>query len=160
MRSRLLTLVVVAAAAFAAAGCDVLYVPEVGPLAATPSAADGGVDDGTVAAACVDSDPTVGVSFAQDVRPLISRSPGGCSCHASNATSGFNLGSYERLRQGGINSGQEIIVPGQPCESVLVHKLGLAPSFGARMPYNGPPYFTEQERRLVQDWIAEGAENN
>ncbi len=44
--------------------------------------------------------------------------------------------------------------------------MGLAgnrpaiPSFGARMPYNGPPYFTAAELTIVRDWIAEGANNN
>jgi hypothetical protein len=28
------------------------------------------------------------------------------------------------------------------------------------MPYNGPPYFSRDELRLVSDWIAEGALNN
>ena len=48
----------------------------------------------------------------------------------------------------------------KPCESVIVQKLSLAPPFGARMPYNGPPYFTAAELTLVRDWIAEGARNN
>ena len=131
-----------------AVGClDELEAPEVGGLM-------GG------AVACDDSDPEVDVSFASHVRPLTTRSPGGCSCHQSTTTSGFNLGTYESLRRGGTNSGTSVVVPGRPCDSVIVQKLGTAPPFGARMPYNGPPYFTVEEQQLVRDWIAEGALNN
>jgi len=160
-----------------AAACDVTYEPDVGALSATaaplvdgapgadgraldpPGDSDGGMMT-VVSGPCADSDPSVDVSFAADVRPLMYRSPGGCSCHSSNTTSGFNLGSYERLRKGGLNSGERVIVAFKPCESILVQKLGFAPPFGARMPYNGPPYFTADELTLVADWIAEGASNN
>jgi hypothetical protein len=145
------------------AGCSIDYVPDVGPLQAT-SPDGGSLDpDGTVfvPGLCSDSDPTTMVSFSQSIRALTSRSPGGCNgCHGASSTSGFSLGSYESLRRGGQNSGTRVIVPGKPCESVLVQKLGLAPPFGARMPYNGPPYFSATELTLVRDWIAEGALNN
>jgi hypothetical protein len=148
------------------AGCELVdYSPEVGPLAVTPAPADGDPDapDGgaaTVAPGCADHDPAADVSFAADVRPLLSRSPGGCSCHNSGAASGFSLGSYARLRRGGLNSGERIVVAGQPCDSVLVQKLGVAPPFGARMPYNAPPFVTADELTVIKDWIAEGALDN
>lgn len=145
------------------AGCAITYDPDVGPLQAN---AEQTVElDGGVAAVtnvrCSDSDPTVSVSFSKDIRPLTTRSPGGCLfCHGPTTTSGFSVGSYESLRRGGQSSGTNIIVAGKPCESILPKKLGLAPPFGARMPYNGPPYFTAAELTLVRDWIAEGAANN
>jgi hypothetical protein len=148
------------ALALALAACEVTYDPDVGPLLgqAPGAAADGG---GPVAVgACTDSDVETAVSLALDLRPLMYRSPGGCGCHASGTTSGFNLASYDRLRRGGINSGERIIVPGAPCDSVLVQKLGPTPPFGSRMPFNGPPYFTPEELTLVKDWIAEGALDN
>jgi hypothetical protein len=145
------------------AGCSLDYVPDVGPLQAAPPDAGALDPDGTVfvPGLCSDSDPTVQVSFSQVIRPLTARSPGGClGCHGASATSGFSLGSYEALRRGGQNSATRIVVPGKPCESVLVQKLGLAPPFGARMPYNGPPFYSAAELTLVRDWIAEGALNN
>ena len=149
-----------ALALFALASCEAAYQPEVGPLIGIP--ADSGTPDVVFDAgvACRDSDPEVAVSLALDVRPLMYRSPGGCSCHASSATSGFNLGSYQRMLLGGSNSGTGIIVPGFPCDSILVQKLGPTPPFGSRMPFNGPPYFTPEEIALVEDWIAEGALDN
>jgi hypothetical protein len=145
------------------AGCAITYDPDVGPLQpAAQSAAD--LDGGMAAATsarCSDSDPTVSVSFGTDIRPLTTRSPGGCLfCHGATTTSGLSVGSYESLRRGGQISGLKIIVPGNPCESILPQKLGLAPPFGARMPYNGPPYFTTSQLQLVRDWIAEGALDN
>ena len=145
------------------AGCGLDYQPDVGPLQAVPTDAGSLDPDGTpfVPGLCGDSDPATPVSFALQIRPLTTRSPGGCTgCHGTSTTSGFNLGSYENLRRGGQNSGTRIIVPGKPCESVIVQKLGLAPPFGARMPYNGPPYFNAAELTLVRDWIAEGALDN
>jgi hypothetical protein len=131
-------------------------VPDVGaPIA-------GSCDD-------ADSDPLVVVSFAHDIRPLMDRESmaAGCGCHTpTNGTpsgislGGLDLGSYESLRVGGFNSGAEVVVPGEPCSSLLVDKLSPTPSWGARMPYDGPPYLTEEEQQLVKDWIAEGANDN
>jgi hypothetical protein len=146
----------------ALAGCDITYEPEVGPLQA--GEVDAGVGSNEPAPSlsrCVDSDPLTPVSFSTHIRPLTTRSPGGClSCHGTNPTSGFSIGSYESLRRGGINSGTKIIVPGDPCASILPQKLGVAPPFGARMPYSGPPFYSAAELTLVRDWIAEGAQNN
>ena len=143
------------------AGCTIMEGPDVGPLQATQPDAGSTTDSGFVSSgACGDSNPDAAVSFALHIRPLTQKAQGGCNCHAASTTSGFNLGTYENLRRGGTNSGTRMIVPGKPCESVIVQKLGLAPPFGARMPYNGPPYFTAAELTLVRDWIAEGALNN
>jgi hypothetical protein len=164
MTARVFLLTALVAAASGA--CVLTEVPVVGPL--LPGAAsmpDGGAEPGNdgglnPTGPCADSDPASRVSFGADVRPLLTRPMGGCSCHASSATSGFNLGTYDRLRRGGLNSGTSVVVAGQPCDSILVQKLGLAPPFGSRMPYNGPPYYTPEELQVVRDWIAEGALNN
>lgn len=145
------------------AGCDVMYEPDVGKLQPPDGPAPATTEDGAPiphTGSCTDSNPMVSVSFSRDIRPLLQKSPGGCGCHSANATSGFNLGSYEALRRGGQNSGTRIVVPGKPCESILAQKLGLAPPFGARMPYNGPPFYSAAELALVRDWIAEGALDN
>jgi hypothetical protein len=118
-----------------------------------------------------DSDPAYDVSFKEDVFPLFERmapAPGpGCGCHMPNSRrpigielSGLDLSSYGSLRRGGTTSLEEIVVPGDPCASILVQKLSSAPPFGARMPSSGPPYFSPSERALIADWIAEGANDN
>jgi hypothetical protein len=113
-----------------------------------------------------DSDPEHDVSFMNDLLPLIERpgSEGGCSCHSPKSArpigielTGLNLGSPASLRRGGKMSGDQIVVPGDPCASIIVQKVSSAPPFGARMPTSGPPYLSPAERSLLADWIAEGA---
>lgn len=116
----------------------------------------------------VDSNPAQPVSFAGDVRPLLSRPVGGCGCHMPTGAGqgpatqlvGLNLGSYATLRAGGVNSGSRMAIPGRPCDSILYLKIDDAPPFGSRMPLNGPPYLTSAEIDLIADWIAEGALDN
>jgi hypothetical protein len=147
------------------AGCS-LYAPDVGPALGEQVPTDGDLPDGDgggVNGECdnSDSDPATPVSFANDVRPLMTRAPGGCTpCHLGRVTAGLDLSSYAAMRRGGVNTGTKIIVGSVPCESVLLQKLGRTPPFGSRMPYNGPPYFSAEERQIVRDWIAEGALNN
>lgn len=116
-----------------------------------------------------DSNPSVEVSFTRDVQPLIlrERAKGGCSCHMAQASSHvgyditrFDLTSLETLRRGGSHSTEDIVVEGDPCSSVLYLKTGYAPPFGSRMPLSGPPFWSDEERLLLHDWIAEGARDN
>ena len=118
----------------------------------------------------VDSDPDVEVSFARDVQPILLQQVAGqpgCSCHIPGSPdpigleeTGLDLSRYEGLRQGGKNSLGGVVVPGAPCESVLWQKISAGPPFGARMPFNGPPFLDAPTRQLISDWIAEGARDN
>jgi hypothetical protein len=129
--------------------------PDVGPL---------------MAGACdsADSRPATSVSFGTDIRPLISGSMGHCGCHLQSSggpgpgvqLSGLDLSSFTTLREGGFNSGERIVVAGDPCASILYQKLSVSPPFGSRMPLNGPPFLDDDQLRLVHDWIAEGAKDN
>jgi len=115
-----------------------------------------------------DSRPDTPVSFRAQIRPLVGRSMGGCGCHLPTSgspgtgtqLSGLDLSSFDAVRDGGMISGDRIVVAGDPCASVLYQKLTDAPPFGSRMPLNGPPFFNADELRLVHDWIAEGANDN
>jgi hypothetical protein len=143
-----------AAAALVLAACGDLE-PDVGPrLAGTCSDAD--------------SNPDVNVSFTRDLRPLINRFAGGCSCHVPSTSGpgpgtrlgGLDLSSLASLREGGVGSGPQIVIAGQPCASILYQKVSPAPPFGSRMPLGGPPFLTNEELQLIHDWIAEGAADN
>jgi len=142
------------------------YRPDVGEaltLAVDASTeVDGGPTDGAIAGCDnSDSDPATPVSFANNVRPLLIKTPGGCiPCHLGRASAGLDLSSYQAMRRGGINSGARIIVANEPCNSIYLQKIGRTPPFGSRMPFNGPPYFSSAERQIIHDWIAEGALNN
>ena len=112
-----------------------------------------------------DSDPDDEVSFALDIAPLIFREEAGCiPCHdpEQSGSVGFRFGgldvtSLASLMKGGVNSSRSIVVAGRPCDSVLYLKVSPGPPFGSRMPLDGPPFLTDEERMLVHDWIAEGA---
>ncbi len=152
MRSKAFGFAVICGAAILFAGC--MYEPDVGPPLA------GECDP-------ADSDPENDVSFARDVRPIFDRREGGCGCHSPSSPrpvgiqlGGFNAGTLETIRQGGLHSGSQIIVPGDPCSSLLVQKVSEAPPVGARMPLNGPPFLSPEEVQLIHDWIAEGALDN
>jgi len=137
----------------AAGGCAL--APDVGPLLA------GTCDN-------ADTNPDAKVSFAERIRPLLNRPTGGCSCHMplpsgpgmGTQLSGLDLSSWTSLREGGLNSGRQIVLAGAPCDSVLYQKISDAPPFGSRMPLDGPPFLTVDELQLVHDWIAEGGGDN
>ena len=117
----------------------------------------------------VDSDPDTDLSYARDIRPIFmgdTASPG-CSCHIPTSMdpigfeqTGLDLSTYDGLRSGGINSLSATIVEGDPCNSILWQKISPGPPFGARMPFDGPPFLDESTRRRIADWIAEGARDN
>ncbi len=139
-------------------GC-VLSAPDVGDLHPGTSVNDAGE---VVGVACDNSDSNreVSVSFSRDIRPLMLRSPGGCyPCHLSRTISGLDVSTYALFRRGGMNTGTNIIIDFDPCNSILLKKLGRTPPFGSRMPL-APPYYTDEELLLFRDWIAEGARNN
>lgn len=109
-----------------------------------------------------DSDPGQSVSFGTDVWMILE----GCRCHNSSDAdpfgileSGLTIDGYASLRKGGSMSKASIIVDGNPCESIILHKLGESPPFGERMPFDGP-YLTDEQRQLISDWIVEGARDN
>jgi hypothetical protein len=74
--------------------------------------------------------------------------------------SGLDLSSFSKVMRGGNQSGPEIVIAGDPCNSILLQKVSAAPPFGSRMPSDGPPYLTPTERQLISDWILEGARDN
>ena len=139
-----------------AAGCLDVLGPDVGP--ARPSTCTG-----------TDSDPARAVHFQADLlRGVFARAGVECArCHTPGGAdpvgvreSGFDISTYQSFRAGGARSGTDVVIPGDPCASILVQKLGDSPPFGARMPRNGPPYLTPTELRQVEDWIAEGARDD
>jgi len=73
---------------------------------------------------------------------------------------GLDLSSYDTLRAGGVRSMTQIIVPGMPCDSILLQKVSPGPPFGARMPANGPDYLEDDDLATISNWIAQGALDN
>ncbi|MFO0727467.1 MAG: c-type cytochrome domain-containing protein [Myxococcota bacterium] len=116
-----------------------------------------------------DSDINHDVSFKADILPVLRAEAGpvGCACHQPTKPdpigfeqTGLDLSSYSGLRAGGSHSQTNIVVPGRPCDSVLWQKVSAGPPFGARMPFNAPPFLADADRQRIADWIAEGARDN
>lgn len=135
------------------AGCLDALGPDVGP------ARDDTCD-------ATDSNPGLDVHFQADLLDgVFAQDDIDCArCHTGDGEgirqSGFDMASYSTVRAGGGRSGASIVIPGDPCDSILVQKLEASPPFGARMPRNGPPFLTAAELQLVRDWIIEGARDN
>ncbi|MBI2389850.1 MAG: hypothetical protein HYV09_09680 [Deltaproteobacteria bacterium] len=149
-------------------GCSDAIVPTVGPRLEAIADASVPMSDATPDAP--DAPDAGGVSFARDIRPLMNRSGTdptghGCKrCHYPSVppaggfvNSGLDLETLGKLRLGGKTSGARIVVPGKPEESALVQKLRGTYAFGARMPKDGPAFWSEEQIVLVERWIREGA---
>jgi|GEM_PF-563883 len=110
------------------------------------------------------------VSFRNQIRPLMNRSstdPGGHGCkachypaeasHVGFDQTGLDLSTLGSLRRGGSTTGSDIVIPGNADDSKLYQKLeGTYPS-GARMPRDGPAYWSAEDIGLVERWIHDGA---
>jgi hypothetical protein len=116
-----------------------------------------------------DSDPSTPIRFQTDIRDgLFARADVHCiQCHTATGSTpiglvvgGLDLASYDTLRRGGFQSGTDIVRPGDPCNSILLRKLDIAPPFGGRMPLDGPPYASMADLQRIADWITEGAQDN
>ena len=90
-----------------------------------------------------------------DVQPILRRS---CiECHSDNSKyasppEGLRLDSLENVLDGGERLA---VMPGQVRASELWRRVTGHAS--PRMPYDGPPWLSEEEIRLISDWIAQGA---
>jgi uncharacterized membrane protein len=105
------------------------------------------------------------VSFKNDVAPVIKKYCLPCHDDENNNPSELSLDTYELLMKGGKH--RVPVVAGKSAESILVQKLSSTPPFGDPMPLtrrkknSGPPKkLTEEELKLVEDWIDQGAKNN
>jgi hypothetical protein len=153
---------VIVASVVVAGGCLKAFAPELGP----PPACDAADCSSLPTSLCsnADSDPLLSISFATDVVGGVFRRGKCAGCHTNNnkgvQQSGFDISSYAKLRSGGGRSQTSIVIDFMPCTSILVQKIGNAPPFGRRMPYDGPPYLSSGDIQLVWDWIAEGARDN
>lgn len=81
-------------------------------------------------------------------------------CHSDNgqmgrAPEGYRLNSYAAT----VAAGDRVrVIPGKPAASELVRRI--RGQSRPQMPFDGPPYLDNEEIRLVEDWIAQGARNS
>ena len=106
------------------------------------------------------------VSFSKEVMPILTRNCMPCHAEDQFNPSELSLDSYALLLKGGKHG--DAVVPGEPSKSTLVTKLHADPPFGDRMPLDPrrkrkkEPMkpLTDEEIRLITDWVTEGAKNN
>ncbi len=78
------------------------------------------------------------------------------SCHSdSKRSGGLTVSSYANLMKGGKDG--VVIVPGQPGESDLFHRISLPDSSQDFMPKDGKAPLTDQQRAAIEWWISIGA---
>ena len=91
-------------------------------------------------------------------------------CHAPaggrGAAAGMNLtsgSSYAALVNAAstLKPGAIRVIPGDPDNSYLVHKLeGRSDIVGQRMPRGQGPFLTQGQMLVIRRWIAQGARND
>jgi hypothetical protein len=106
------------------------------------------------------------VSFKQDVFPIIKKHCLPCHAEDNYNPSELVLDTYETLMAGGEHG--KAVEPGNSAESLIVKKLGPQPPFGKVMPVNKKKKsgeesmnkLTEDEVKVLVDWIDQGAKND
>ncbi len=95
------------------------------------------------------------LSFAADVQPIFTER---CiKCHSGDTPPrGLRLDNYDNIITGG--SYRPVIIPENPDESELIKRIkGLSIP---RMPFDGPPFLSDEKITLIEEWIVAGAPNN
>ena len=100
----------------------------------------------------VDPPPAPGVSYKDEINPILAERCAVDGCHDNAANGGLNLTTYDNFKKGG-NQGPAFVV-GDGKASLVVRRID-----GGGMPPGGPPLNADQIKLFV-DWINEGAENN
>jgi hypothetical protein len=60
-----------------------------------------------------------------------------------------------------FKTGATLVVPGDPDNSYMIHKLDGAPDMvGSRMPRGTGPYLTSGQMQIIRRWIELGAKND
>ena len=93
-------------------------------------------------------EPAPGVSFQEDILPILQASCAVAGCHAApNPPKGLNLETYADFEKGGVFN------PGDSENSVVIRRID-----GGGMPPGAP--LGNDQIQLFKDWIDEGAKNN
>jgi hypothetical protein len=147
---RILLLICVMAAGFAAAACDEKLSKLAGP---TPNL-----------------EPTFASVQSQIFETTDSAGRVACTnCHTNvgrTPSGGMNLVhdlAYDQIVNvpSARKAGAIRIIPGDPENSYMVHKLEGRPGIvGIRMPFSGAPFLTDGQMLILKRWIAIGAPRN
>ena len=108
-------------------------------------------------------DGSKSVSYSRDIMPIIEDKCLRCHTEEKSNPSELYLDSYSSLMEGGKHG--KTVLPGKGDQSILVKKLGPSVPFGDRMPLkrkSAPTgiYLTDEQVKVISDWIDQGAKNN
>lgn len=112
--------------------------------ASTPST---GTTPPSVAVAEAEPEEDIGISFQNDILPILEENCALAGCHVAGGAAGLNLTGYDSFEKSGT------FVPGNAKRSIVITRID-----GGGMPPAGP--LDDDLIDLVKDWIDEGAENN
>ena len=93
-----------------------------------------------------------GVSFTDDIQPILADRCATPNCHVAGHFTGLDLSQYDTFKKGG--NGGPVFTAGDGDGSTVVNRID-----GGGMPPGGPPLDADQIQLFI-DWIDEGAENN
>ena len=93
-----------------------------------------------------------GISFKDDIQPILAERCAFAGCHAAPGVAGLDLSKYDTFKKGGANG--PAFVAGNGDGSLIVKRID-----GGGMPLGGPPLDGDQVQLFI-DWIDEGAGNN
>ena len=93
-----------------------------------------------------------GVSFQDDIQPILAERCAVAGCHAAPGVAGLDLSKYDTFKKGGANG--PAFAAGDGKGSLIVKRID-----GGGMPPGAPPLDGDQVQLFI-DWIDEGAENN
>lgn len=93
-----------------------------------------------------------GISFKDDIQPILAERCAVPGCHAAPGVAGLDLSKYDTFKKGGANG--PAFAAGDGKGSLIVKRID-----GGGMPPGGPPLDGDQVQLFI-DWIDEGAENN
>ena len=96
-----------------------------------------------------------GVSFQDDIQPILAERCAFAGCHAAPGAVGLDLTNYDAFKKGG--NGGAAFAAGNGKGSLVVKRIdGTQPP---QMPIGQPPLDADAVQLFI-DWIDEGAENN
>ena len=96
-----------------------------------------------------------GVSFQDDIQPILAEQCAFVGCHAAPGAAGLDLTTYDTFKNGG--NGGAAFAAGNGKGSLVVKRIdGTQPP---QMPIGQPPLDADAVQLFI-DWIDEGAENN
>ncbi len=95
------------------------------------------------------------LTYAKDISPAVSKFCLPCHSAENDNSSELVLDSFDTMVKGGKHGNP--VVAGKPKESNLYLKLTADPPFGKQMPRGRGPKPSEEDIKLIYQWIEQGA---